>query len=341
MGIHRFLKITTGFWICVAVFVCGIGDAAVCGQDRFVTLSTVKARPLAMGGAFLSVEDDLAALDFNPAGFSMNTLSSKAQVSVFFNPLGPILLLENRNKVSVWDVSLGWVVRGIAFSVGSLHIGVLLGEEVIADNDRLMRSCLWDGTGYSGQRNMGFGVSLSLASRVSLGIAGDLFVREEGGRKKFESGYRYGIIVKTRSNLDVGLCFVDFPKEYRGDRMALERLADETLNIGVSYAPWKALTLALDVRNVSDEGKGVVREPHVGFEVTPWHHLTLRGGYYSDWKEKRDTYSAGLGLFDWNSMLPEHRRFSHATFAVNTTVVWQRAGGIVNRWFFLSCVLRI
>ena len=341
MGVHRLIKTTTGFWITIAVFVCGTIDTAVYGQNRFVTLSTVKARPLAMGGAFLSVEDDLAALDFNPAGFSMNALNRKAQVSVFFNPLGPMMLLENRERVSVWDVSLGWIVRGIAFSVGGLHFGALLGEEVIADDDRLMRSCLWDGTGYSGQRNMGLGVSLSLASRVSLGIAGDLFVREEGGRRKYELGYRYGIIVKTRNNLDVGLCFIDFPKEYRGDRMALERLADETLNIGVSYAPWEVLTLALDVRNVSDEGKGAVREPHVGFEVTPWHHLALRGGYYRDWKEKSDTYSAGLGLFDWNLTLSENRRFSHATFAVNTTVVWQKVGGLVNRWFFLSCVLRI
>ena len=149
------------------------------------------------------------------------------------------------------------------------------------------------------------------------------------------------MILQPRSNLTFGLCYFDFPNDYEKDRMVLERIGDETLNIGVSYSPWKLLTLILDVRNVSDEGKGAVREPHMGIEIIPIKHVTFRGGHYRDREKNENTFSLGMGFLNWNSILPKERSFMHPTFSLNTTVLWQRNDQLINRWFLLSCIMRI
>lgn len=327
------------FWIpTIPILLMALGG--VRGDTKYVTLSTVKARPLSIGGAFISVRDDLASLDFNPATFQGPELGSGIQVTGFFNPLGLGLVIGNRENVPSHTAILGWIVRGAALSVGRLRFGVLFGEESLSDEDRLERSAVFGGSGYRDSRNTCFGVSLSLARRVKIGMAGELFSRRIEGKTTMEIGYRYGILVETRFRLRVGLCFIDFPKEYPLDRIVLERLADETLNIGASYRPWDFLMLSLDVRNVSDEGKGAVREPHIGLEWIPWRHTALRHGYYWDVDEKLHVLSAGLGIFDWNFLLSERRRYVHSTFVLNAAMIWRFNESCVDRWFLLSSAIR-
>ena len=93
-----------------------------------------------MGGAFVSVRDDLASLNFNPATLSMSSSWEQNQVSVFFNPLGPVLIMENKGACSDLTVPLGWVIRGVGVSVGRVTVGLLLGEESLGDAGRLERS---------------------------------------------------------------------------------------------------------------------------------------------------------------------------------------------------------
>jgi hypothetical protein len=311
------------------------------GECRYVTLSTVKVRPLAMGGAFVSVWDDLASLDFNPATFSVTPHQYGVRYGVFFNALGPILLVENRETASVFQTAPGWLIRGAYLSFGRFQAGILLGEESLGDTDRLTRLRVFSDSGYTDHRNASFGFSLALAQRVSFGVAGEVFMRRSEDKSQLALRYRYGLLVKPRDNLNVGICFVDLPKSYQNDRMPLERLADETLNIGISYAPWRALCLALDVRNVSDEGQGAAIEPHLGFDVVPWTHLAIRGGYYREWETQTDVYSVGIGLLDWNSMLSEFRRFSHPTFTVNAAMIWEVEKGRTIRWLLLNGILRL
>ena len=310
-------------------------------DDRWVTLSTVKARPLSMGGAFMSVRDDLASLDLNPAGFSILTTQRRPQAFIFLNTITPAVLLSSRNSLSLGETVFGTLVRGAALSLGGVQFGILLGEESLSDVGRLERDRVFDNTGYSAYRNTTFGVSISLAPRVSLGIAGEIYSRGEGDERIHRMGYRYGLILETRHKIQVGLCFVNLPKKAENERMNRERLADETLNIGVSYTPWNIMRIALDIRNVSDEGKGVVREPHIGMEFFPLPYVTLRAGYFKDKNADSETYSAGLGLFDGNSFWRQERRFTHPTFCMNAAVLWENREGATHRWFIVTCLLRI
>ena len=328
-------------WIVITAFLAGIVGGSLRAQTGFVTMSTVKARSLAMGGAFVSVMDDLAALDFNPAGFSVKTVQEGFRFSAFFNPLGPALMISHLDRVPVWDATLGWVLRGVTFKYGNVQFGILFGEENLGSRERLERPCLFDGEGYEEQRNTSFGISFAPAQRVSLGIAGEIFFRRNDQGEMYHGlGYRYGVIIKPGQAVNVGICYVDFPEAYQSDRRSLERLADETLNVGMTYAPWQRLLLSLDFRNVSDEGKGASLEPHVGFEVIAWRHTALRGGFFRNVDENVNTVSLGIGLFDWNLLFSKYLRYAHSTFLMNSTLVFELEG-LRRRWFLLSMVLRV
>ena len=69
------------------ILILSVNIICVSAQNnRFVTLSHVKARPLAMGGAFTAVEGDLAAINFNPAAFSLFEVKKPKRFTFFFEP---------------------------------------------------------------------------------------------------------------------------------------------------------------------------------------------------------------------------------------------------------------
>lgn len=324
------------------LFLARIAPAAAEeGQDYLVTLSTIRARSLAMGGAYISRKDLFCALDFNPAGFDLHTDSDNFQISCFINPLGPYLIYKNRDIITHWTTPLNWVIRGIGIKTGKYSFGLLLGEEIFSYTERLDRTKFFDGSDYEWHTNSTMGMSIALAPRVSLGLAADFYSRDLGDEKTVDIGYRYGVILQPRPYLSVGLSYCDFPNDFRQDRMRLERLADETLNIGISCTPVRYLTISLDVRNVSDEERGAGREPHVGMEWTPFSHLMLRGGFYRIADEKTDVYSCGVGFFNGNILLPQEKRFHHVQPVVNAAVIWESQPDRVNHWFILSLMLRV
>jgi len=325
------------------LIVIGISDplSLRASDTCLATISNLKARSLAMGGAFMASCDDLAALSLNPAAFSLRPFSSKTKtLSVYLNPMAPVLLGTNQVDLSEWNLHLGYLVKGVSFSTGRLNFGVIFGEEVLMDEERVSRGKMFKDSRYIHQRNTSFGFSLKFSPRVSVGFAGEFFTREKNEKTVTKMGYRYGLFLKPKPNLSASICFIDFPNAYDEDRLPLERLVDETLNIGLSFAPRQWMTISADIRNVSDEGKKAVREPHMGLELTPVRHLALRGGYFKNNDTNVDSYSVGLGIADLNAFLPESRRFEHSTFIVNAAMLWQTEKLETKRWFVLSTVLR-
>ncbi|NQT24279.1 hypothetical protein HQ585_02880 [candidate division KSB1 bacterium] len=313
-----------------------LGAHILFGQnDYLVTMSTIKSRPLALGGAFVAMQNEWAALYYNPAGFHVSRTDPDKTFAVTFNPLGPIFVISERDKYSKGSVSAGWIINAIGIKTGMLSWGLLMGEESLANSDRLNRSQFFDAVGYETNRNAAIGLSIALAPRVRFGMAGDMFIRK-GGLSKVKFGYRYGLMVKPRENLEVGLCYVDFPKENADDRMELERLADETLNIGVAYSPYKMITLYIDVRNVSGEGKSALLEPHFGLEMDLMSHYSLRGGYYRTRGGEEKSWSFGIGAQDMlNGLFWESSR-SPVRMDFDVTCIWQQERSVQNRWFFMA-----
>jgi len=307
---------------------------------RYLTVNTTKAKALGMGGAFMAQEDNLAALAFNPAGFRGSGFGEKWNFSVSFNALAPAVVLRHRGHFEHWTTPLGWVIGGCDVTVGSLHMGIRIGEEALS-GQAWENAELFKNEAYDFNNNTTLGIAFKLAPRVSIGAAGDLFLRKTApGAKKLDLGYRYGIIVKPRSNLSVGLCYIDLPNRYNEDRMVLDRLADETLNIGADYSPFSWIQVAIDVRNVSDEEKGADREPHIGMALSPWKHLEVYGGFYRILNTHANVYSFGLALLDWNRFLPVEKRCEFPTFLIQTSMVMENRQHETVPWFIMSAVLR-
>lgn len=310
------------------------------GTQGLVTLGTVKTASLSMGGACTAVRSDLTALDFNPAAFTLDPFGAETRPYVFLNPLAPAIWWQNRKTVTRWSVPAGWIVRGIGCSVGRVDIGVLFGEESLKDRDRLVRKRLFNADGYALSRNTSFGFSLALAPKVSVGAAGELFVRHTDWKMN-KVGYRYGLLLQPRPSVTVGICYADFPDRFPNDRVVLERLADETLNVGVSVVPVSWLRLALDVRNVSDEDKAAIREPHAGLEILPVAHAAIRTGFARSIDGERTIASLGVAALDLNRLIYSGRPEAVPGWGLEAGWIWERHFKSETRYFFLTCLIRI
>lgn len=322
-------------WITVMVLTLLSVRLPAGPNDYYMTLSTIKARPLALGGAFAAMQNEWAALYYNPAGYHVSRTNPDKTFAAVLNPLGALFAFSERDDYSRGTVPLGWTIQAAGVRRGKLCFGLLIGEESLANADRLNRPRFFDGDGYQDNRNGVIGLAIEFAPRVRFGMAGDLFIRR-GGLPKVKFGYRYGLIVKPRGNLDVGLCYVDFPKQNADDRMPLERLADGTLNIGAAYTPFRFATLFADVRNVSGEVKAALLEPHVGAEIFPTTHVALRGGYYRARGGGHDASSFGIGCPDLvNGLFPDLPGRA-VRMDCECTFVWQRTEQARNQWIFLA-----
>jgi hypothetical protein len=305
-------------------------------QVRLVTLNTVKCRPLALGGAFTTLQDDLPALNYNPAGFRVRPNASRYPRAVYLNPLGVGIALANQDALRYGISSAGLIIRGAGIVYGRAHIGLSIGEESFSDIDRIERNGWFDAKGFETQQNINTGVSFVLAPKVSLGIATEIYVRSLKW-KHAKAGFRYGIQVKPRPNLTIGLCYVDLPNQYPQERMVLERIADETLNVGFQFQPWSWIQTSVDLRNVSDEGKTTEMEPHTGIEIHPAVPLFLRGGYYQLKNREEEVFSCGIGLIDGRIVFSHTNLWDRIMIKLDATMIWQKTHVETYRWMMLSC----
>jgi hypothetical protein len=328
-------KIFAGFILAVLVVPSVFAESF-----RWVTLSTTRTRALALGGACMAVEDDLGALNYNPATYAWLSPVRNSQVSIFFNAVGPAAMFQNPEIAKNTDVWLGWLVKGFAAGFGRLQAGLVFGEQSIRTVAETPPEDFFDGSSYRSVRTTLFGLSMALASNVSLGVGGEVLMREGESMRNWRVGYRYGLLIRMKYRVSVGLCFIDQPKGFDRERNPLDRLVDETLNVGIAFHPWSWVNLSVDVRNVSDESKGMAREPHAGIEVIPWRHISMRGGCSRNWENDTNAYSFGLGILDWNQVITPDRRFIHPTFAVQASAVFEEDAAGMQKWVLLTCVLR-
>jgi len=339
-GGRRIRNIRPGFRIFLGLMVLVALAPARADEIRKVTLSTIKCRSMAMGGAFTSVRDDLSALDFNPATFGLEDRVDESRIHVFLNPLGPLLLLKNTRELKAWASAPAYLFQGLGFAFRRIHIGLSFATETLTDTERLNRTGWFDGKDFQRDSHSSLGFSFALAPRVSFGLAGEMSVRD-GGWKKAKFGYRYGLQIYPRENLSVGMFYIDFPRSYEKERLMLERLDDATLNVGIAYSPFPRMRLACDIRNVSDEGKDVVREPHFGLEIVPWRHLSVESGYYRIRNRKMDVYSVGIGILDQHAWIQSRRPHAFPRLVFRSAFVLESDAVGTNGWIFLTGSVRL
>jgi len=319
------------FLTCILILTTNI-ICVFAQNNRFVTLNHVKARPLAMGGAFTAVEGDLAAINFNPAAFSLYKLKKSKRITFFLNPVAPIIgAIENKmlfqgsgSKIEDYLFSLGLLLKSVSISLGSIDFSFLLSEEGLNLPDTFVDEKFLRVSGFRQNHSHTFAARLKLADKVSFGgSASVLFGSQEADplERKSGFGFSYGVLLKPEKGLSIGVSFFNMADSLKEYRLQSERIVDESVNLGVSYQPFKGTLISLDVRNLGEEGSEVVREFHFGLEQVMFSHVAIRGGYFFK-GDGDNVISGGIGLFDWNTIFDLEDTFSHRNFVLNYAVIF-------------------
>jgi len=276
----------------VALAACAPPVAEAAGS-----VSTVAPRPMAMGGAFLAVEDEVAAMAWNPAALTVARCSRKFNVRVHANILGaPAIVGETGILDGVhsdpyrglpWGeklaVAVGSLVKAVTVNRGGVTFGLLLLEERL-DPEVLARS---RGIADAGDLLDGHYSSLAFvfrpAATVSLGASATVLADwDESGERLYGAARAYGALLHPNDSVTVGLTYFDFSPRFGDYRRAIEGIAPRTINAGIVYRTGGSLLLTADLRDLAERYSETSLEPRVGVEWSLWGRAALRAGAYRE-----------------------------------------------------------
>lgn len=339
-------KYRVGFFVAVITLLPMGGH---CAERYFVTLSTTKVRPLALGGAFMAVKDGLPAFNYNPAAFELYSFEKKFRLTFHLNPILPVVALADYQtlikdgKFGLVDflTCLGLLFKSITISTEFFDTGFLFYDESLRHFSRFKSGKIFDCSGFLDNNSSVFLFKLKLARRVQIGATGGIFLAKDRGKRRWGWGSSYGVLLQPSERLNVGVVYFDLPQKLGDFRTNLERLEDETINIGTACKLDQNTTFTLDVRNLTEEYKKASREVHLGFERIFFSHLALRAGYYRKKISKSEVFSFGVGILDNNRFTSLENQFAHPNYFLNYSFILEKSPQGDRQWHFLSLIFRI
>jgi hypothetical protein len=303
----RSLSIMRRRLIIVAAASALLVPCAACGVG---SVSTVSPRPMGMGGAFIAIEDQLAAACWNPAAFSPPDCVAAGGLRAHVNILGgPAIVRETGLLTGVESkqfasldagervlVAVGAVLKSVTFRGGGFSAGIVLLEEYLDPAALTEPQGLADAGALLDAYYSTAVVSFQLDRRVSIGMSLTLFAGDDGtGGRRFGSGRAYGALLRPNDSVTVGLSYVDTPPEFAHYRAGIEGLGPRTMNAGVAWRPTPATTLTFDLRDLAEKSPDTSLEPRAGFEWNLWNRVALRAGGFREQGGDRHTLSLGAG----------------------------------------------
>ena len=274
------------------------------------SVSTVSPRPLGMGGAFMAVEDQLAAAVWNPAAFTPPQCIAGGGFRAHVNILGgPAIIRETGLLTGVESeefaaldlpeqalVAIGSVMKSAAFRRGGFSAGVVLLEEHLDPVALIEEQGLADADDLLSAYYSTAVLSFRLDPRVSIGMSVTLFSGDDGlGGRRHGSGRAYGALLRPNDSVTVGLSYLDFPSDFGHYRRTIEGLGPRTMNAGMVWRPRESLTLSFDLRDLAEKHGDTSLEPRAGLEWNLWNRGALRAGGFREEGGERDVLSLGAG----------------------------------------------
>ena len=318
-------------------------------SEQFITLSTVRARPQAMGGAYTAILDGISSAIYNPAGLRLNKFPKRGRLTFFFNPVGAAVGLRNPQALksdSTWRVSdaiaaAGLFIKSVALSWSAFEAILVLTESLPNSSHQPANRPFFNSDGILDRYSNTFATRLQLAEQISIGAAVTLYTLDGNQEKRHRYGSCYGILIQPNKSVNVGLAYFDFPETIAPIRTKLDRIVDETINLGISWRPHRSTLLSLDIRNVSEEQKFITREIHIGAELVPFKHIAFRGGYFRKQLDKENVFSVGVGILSMNLFTRSGERLKNQDWMLNYTFVYDDITGNYEFWHYFSFLLRI
>lgn len=313
------------------------------------TVSFIRARPLSMGAAFMAVEDDLAAIGYNPGTFHLYQKPKAHRLTLFFNPVGPVVaardwnsLVGGRSLVAEDVLGLvGLLLKGAAFTAGALNVGVLFGEQALLPPRDGVQPGVFDSSTLLQNQSTSAILRLKPADRVAIGVAGTLISTERTDGVEHGYSLSYGVWLRPAQRVQIGFSYLNMSRPVTKFRMPLERLQNDSVNLGVALQPTSSTVVAIDLRNVGEQQDQILNQTHFGIEQTLFSQIALRGGFYD--RPEKDTYviTGGIGLLSTDTFFGDNDHFGHPSFVFNYAFVYEARGAVRERWHLLSFILRI
>jgi hypothetical protein len=293
--------------ICALLAVVAVSPTA---SRAAGSVSTVSPRPMAMGGAFLAVDDGVASMAWNPAGLRVPLCAGGARVRVHANALGAASIARETGLLTGIEtdpyarlagierffIAVGSVSKAVIFRRGSLCVGALLLEEEL-DPGVLARS---RGLADAGDLLDGYysslAVSFSLAPTVSIGACRTVYAgRDAAGDRVFGTGRAYGALLRPNDRVTVGLTYFDVSPGFERFRQDLEGLGPRTMNAGIAYRPAPPVLVTFDLRDLSEKQQSTALEPRAGLEWDIAGQVSVRAGVFREHDEGPGVLTLGVG----------------------------------------------
>jgi hypothetical protein len=263
-----------------------------------------------MGGAFMAVDDEIAAMAWNPAGLSPPACRGGTRFRVHVNILGaPSIVREtglltgvetepfaSLPAVEKLTVALGGVFKAVTVRRGAFVAGALFLEEHLDPLGLAEAKGLADAEDLLGGYYTSLVFAFRLAPTVSIGACETVLSGwDDVGERVTGSGRAYGAMLSPNDRVTVGLTYVDLPPEFGHYREVVEGLAPRTMNAGVAYRPSTNVLIAFDLRDLAENHPGTSLEPRLGIEWSAWGSVAIRAGAFREQAGESDVLSLGLG----------------------------------------------
>jgi len=308
------------------------------------SVSTVSPRPMGMGGAFMAVDDEVAAMAWNPAGFVPPLCGSNTAFRAHANILGaPVILREtgllsgaesepfaSLPGIEKLSVALAGVVKSASFRAGGVAVGALMLEEHLDPEGLSASQGLADAGDLLGAYYTTVAFAFQLAPSVRIGASEIVLSGWDGGvpgDRVNGTGRAYGALLRPNDYVSVGLTYIDLPSDFDHYRLAVEGLGARTMNAGVAWRPLDSLILAFDLRDLAERHPATSLEPRVGAELNLWGRGALRAGAYREDEGRTNVLTLGVGSIP-SGVCPRGRVTPGAdSFVINYTVLLREGGG--------------
>ena len=347
---HQVTVAVTRVVLAVLMILSAWSENALADEDRFLATGTVRARALAMGSAYHSLEDDLAAGFYNPGAFRLNATKSERRFRLFINPVAPAAGFYDFSKydvdfdrdggLSVGEAlyALSWLVKGFGFSTHFLDLGVGLGEEAIGCSRGDDSGRIFSVKGLTSCSFHSAFINLKIADSISMGIAGTLYNARIDETSTVRGGYSFGVLLAPNPKMDVGIVYNRIPREFENARMGLECIEDEAATAGISYHPDTSTVLSIDLRAVNKEDQPTSREIHAGLERRFFERIALRAGYYRRKSTNSDVFSFGIGVLPLWEKIAKYSNSSRNDIVSYSLILDEDS--VKRRWHVVSLLLR-
>ena len=322
----------------VGLLIVFLTESVVLAQEQYyTTLSTNISKSVALGGATTAVAGDPLSMGINPATFRLFPLPGSAHGVVMVNPVGIYALKSAIHDSQDFEEQLTTgarlVIRFVGVSYQFFDLGIRFSDEIFSESDQ---DLIPDKDVLNFHTNTVL-MRIKLHSLVSLGWEAIGYTHYD---KIDQFGYSYGVLLKPGSKVEVGVSYLDNPSHYLNVSHPLERLTNETINIGIAFRLSSGTQVSLDLRNITDENQPAFLEPHLGVEQIVNRHVVLRGGGFVFTDSDRKILSTGIGLLDWNYFFRWSRRFSVPNYAVQYGAAFEFTKDLDRVWHSLTCCVR-